>query len=199
MFRGNRRTALKVRNGTVQRKNRRARTPHYLNDDMPELVIDRRRPGRGYRHVANKEDVRRFLHILPEWPVLRIGLNAVVLDAGHEDCMGWHRPGVVAICAWDTDFEWLDCNPWFYSEHAVLLKKLDVPIYHDEYRIQVHFTEETARAFLLIHVLVHELGHHHDRMTTRSQRQTARGEGYAEAYARRYEDEVLARYQRMFG
>src|SRR5436309_2246287 len=106
MFRGHRRSAMKVQNGVVQRKNRRRRTPHYLRDEMPTLVIDRRRPGRGYHHVASKDDVRRFLTIVPEWATLSVGLNAVVLDSGLQDCMGWHRPGVVAICAWDTDFVW---------------------------------------------------------------------------------------------
>ena len=43
MFRGNRRSAMKVRDGVVQRKNRSSRTPHYLRDEMPTLVIDRRR------------------------------------------------------------------------------------------------------------------------------------------------------------
>jgi hypothetical protein len=198
MFRGNRRSAMKVRSGIVQRKNRSARTPHYLHDEMPTLVIDRRRPGRGHHHVASKDDVRRFLGILPEWRELSVGLNAVVLDSGFLDCMGWHRPGVVAICAWDADFVWHDCLPAFYAEHAAIIEKLNVPVCRVDDRIEVQFTEATARAFLLVHVLVHELGHHHDRMATRSKRNTASGEGYAEAYARRHEDEILSRYHRRF-
>ena len=34
-----------------------------------------------------------------------------------------------------------------------------------------------------MHVFLHELGHHHDLMMTRSRRKTARGERYAEKYA----------------
>src|SRR5262249_26227754 len=37
------------------------------------------------------------------------------------------------------------------------------------------FTESSAQAFLLVHVLVHELGHHHDRMTSPGQRNVTRG------------------------
>jgi len=52
-------------------------------------------------------------------------------------------------------------------------------------RLVTTWTEGQARAFQLVHVLLHELGHHHDRMTTRSQQNAARGERLAEEYARR--------------
>jgi hypothetical protein len=60
------------------------------------------------------------------------------------------------------------------------------------------FTETSAQAFLLVHVLVHELGHHHDRMTSPSRRDCTRGEPYAEEYARRYEDRIWPAYCRVF-
>jgi hypothetical protein len=60
------------------------------------------------------------------------------------------------------------------------------------------FTESTAQAFLLVHVLVHELGHHHDRMTSPRQRDFTRGERYAEDYAKRYEDAIWPAYCRVF-
>ncbi len=52
---------------------------------------------------------------------------------------------------------------------------------------------------MLVHILVHVLGHHHDRMTTRSRKSTARGESFAERYAREHEDEILTRYRDAFG
>ncbi|MBI3467312.1 MAG: hypothetical protein HY000_30250 [Planctomycetes bacterium] len=110
MFRTQRRTAMKVRNGRVQRKNRHAKTPHYFHAEMASLVIDRLRPGLGCRHVVRKEHVRRFLPLLPNWHELSRGLNAIVLAAGNSNCMGWHQPGVVAICAWDREIEWDDCD-----------------------------------------------------------------------------------------
>jgi hypothetical protein len=61
---------MKVREGRVQRKNRWARTPNYLTHDMPTLVIDRKNPGPGYRHLATKEELRRFLALLPNWEEL---------------------------------------------------------------------------------------------------------------------------------
>ena len=195
MFRTSRRSATKVHNGQVQRKNRHDQTPHYLTHEMPSLVIDRKRPGEGYRHLVFQDEIRRFLDILPQWGELRLKLDAIVMDEGG-DCMGWHRSGVVAICAWDRSIE-IPAEAKFIEEHREVFEKLGIP-----YRLKdnsaiglIEFNELTAKAFQLIHVLVHELGHHHDRMTTRSQNNPARGETYAEAYARQWEDEILHRYR----
>jgi len=47
--------------------------------------------------------------------------------------------------------------------------------------------------------LLHELGHHHDRMTTKSKRTASRGEGYAERYALAYADRIWESYLNEFG
>lgn len=95
----NRKTAPKVRDGTVQRKNRWEMPANYYNTPQGELVFDRERPGHGYKHLLRLDDVRRFLGVLPMWDELSDGLNAVVLARGEPDCQGWHYPGVVALCA----------------------------------------------------------------------------------------------------
>src|SRR3954452_23764667 len=65
--------------------------------------------------------------------------------------------------------------------------------------IEVRWTDAQARAYQLLHILPHELGHHHDRMTTRSRRNAARGEPFAEAYANRVLDRIWADYATRFG
>jgi hypothetical protein len=94
-----RRSTPRVRDGKVQRKNRTAVTPHYSHTPQPYPAVDRRRPGAGYRHFLTKQHVYRFLAILPDWAELSRGLNAVVLAPGDASCLGWHTPGIVAICA----------------------------------------------------------------------------------------------------
>jgi hypothetical protein len=64
---------------------------------------------------------------------------------------------------------------------------------------QLEWTESQARACQLLHVLLHELGHHHDRMTNRSKTRAARGEPYAERYALRYEAGIWDAYLQEFG
>jgi len=193
-----RKSTPKVRGGKVQRKNRSARTPT-IYTWQGHLVVDKEKPGRGYKHLAGKWDVRRFLGILPQWDELSGGLNTVLLAEGGYGCMGWHRPGIVAICAWDREIVWDDCDQKFYRGNKRLFDKLDVECRPNGKEWYIDWTESKAKAFSLIDVLVHELGHHHDRMTTRSKRRTARGEPYAEAYARRWEDTILERYFEVFG
>jgi hypothetical protein len=49
-------------------------------------------------------------------------------------------------------------------------------------RFELRWTEPQARAYQLLCVLPHELGHHHDRMPGPSRR-AGRGDRYADAYA----------------
>ena len=76
-----------------------------------------------------------------------------------------------------------DGGPAWLQEHARILDRLEVERDRLGERWQVRRTEEQARSFQLMHVLPHELGHHRDRMTTRSKARAARGELYAERYA----------------
>jgi hypothetical protein len=71
---------------------------------------------------------------------------------------------------------------WYY-EHADVLELLGVKVWKVGPRWVAQWTEDQARAYQLLHVFLHELGHHADRMSTRSGRCAARGEAYAEQYA----------------
>lgn len=109
------------------------------------------------------------------------------------------RAHVVALCAWEHDLWWERCDPGFERQHQALFDLLGVGRGDRGGRIEVRWTESQARAFQLLHVLPHELGHHHDRMTTRSRREAARGEPYAESYADRVLETVWDAYVRRFG
>jgi hypothetical protein len=184
-----RRQSPKVRDGRVQKKNNWARTPV-----ANEIRLDRRDPGWGGRHLITIAQLREYIGLLPMWDEVAAGLEAIVLD-GALDCMGWCEAGVVAICDWDADLWWEDSVPAWMDEHRELLERLDVEITDTE----VRWTEAQARGFQLLHILPHELGHHHDRMTTRTQRYAARGEPYAEEYANRVLDDVWPAYISRFG
>jgi hypothetical protein len=194
-----RKTGTKVWDGKVVRKNRTELSNHYSQVRQIETVIDRRRPGPGYKHYLTITDVRRFIAILPDWSELSIGLDAIVLAEGG-NAMGWHSDGVVAVCAWARELV-LDWDKTFISAHAEVLNRLGVgrePIAGDADGMWCHFSESSIKGFQLMHVLLHELGHHHDRMTTTSQVQAARGESYAERYALRYADTLWDAYFREF-
>ena len=84
------------------------------------------------------------------------------------------------------------------DRHRDIVERLGVPVEATAEGHVLHFTEETLRAYQLLHVLLHELGHHHDRMTTRSRRRASRGEHFAELYARTHADYIWARYFEVF-
>ena len=123
----NRKTTPQVKLGQVQRKNRWELTPNYYNTPQIYPVFDKERPGQGYRHLIKKKDLFDFIEILPEWKTISIGLNAVVLSAGDDSCMGWHKYGVVGITAWEKQIEWNCCSVEFYKEHNEIFKKLYIP------------------------------------------------------------------------
>lgn len=198
MRRTHRRTATRVVGGRVLRKNNwTPASGDFYALDQADVELDRRSPGKNYRHLVSIAQLREFIKLLPQWETVAIGLNAIVLDEG-QDCMGWHRYGVVAVCAWERELWWDDCDPGFEREHRSILDLLSVQRGVTDESVEVRWTEEQARAFQLLHILPHELGHHHDRMTTRRQQRTGRGEAYAESYAETVMETVWPRYQQRF-
>jgi hypothetical protein len=194
----NRKSAPKVKAGRVQRQNNWTLTRNYYNSEQRIPVIDRKRPGVNYRHLLRKKDVVSFLGILPDWNEISKGLNAIVLAQGDEECFGFHIPGSIHICAWSRDM-WITVTKKFYETSADLLDRLGVPSESDgDDAFICKFTEKTARAHQLLSTFLHELGHHHDRMTTKSKTRSSRGEPYAEEYARKYEARIWNRYHEVF-
>src|SRR3954468_24628576 len=77
-----RRTATRVRDGRVQKKQNWAPDRQdYLALPQDEIRIYRRDPGKGYRHLVTVEQLRAFLDMLPDWEEAAIGVDAIVLNA----------------------------------------------------------------------------------------------------------------------
>jgi hypothetical protein len=194
-----RKTSPRVLGGKVQRKNNWQLTPSIYHTAQPLPEILRKRPGKGSRHLLKQADIYAFIELLPDWRELSQGLNAIVLAPGRWNCFGYHVPGVVHICAWDNEL-WLEVTAKGYEQEKEILTRLGVPCEEDEAGDMIcKFTESTAKAHQLLATLLHELGHHHDRMTTRSKGRASRGEGYAEEYARRYAELIWEKYIETFG
>ena len=108
--------------------------------------------------------------------------------------------GVVAICAWERQHT-IDWDTVFVNDHLAILDRLGVelePMENDRNGTWCHFDDSSIKGFQLMHILLHELGHHHDRMTTKSQMRSARGERFAESYALQYADVLWDAYFREF-
>jgi hypothetical protein len=200
MSRFHRKTAPGVRNGRVRHRNNWKRTPDCYNTPQRVPAIDRQRPGDGYRHLLRKRDVARFVRLIPDWDELSRGLDVILLAAGRENCDGWYNErGVVAVCAWPTNPTWEVDEVW-YEGHRGFMERVGARVETNDGGERVwSWTPDTARAYQLCHVFLHELGHHHDRMTTRSRRECSRGEPFAEGHAWLYEGLIWERYLAEFG
>ena len=97
--------------------------------------------------------------MLPDWDRLAVGLNAVVLAPGEFNVGGFHVPGVVAVCAWERDL-WREITDDHYAKHREVFARLNVEIKETEFGVLCKFDEPSARAYQLLHILLHELGHH---------------------------------------
>jgi hypothetical protein len=192
-----RKTTPGVKLGKVQKKNLYRQTPNYYLTASSQLIIERRNPGRGCVHAVTEEDLRRFVSLLPEWSELSRGLNAILLAPFAEDADGYYVPGVLHLCAIEEDF-WIEFTLTFFQEHRDIFERLGVPFREDKKAeiVTCFFDERTMRAYYLLHIFLHELGHHRDQMTSKK---GTRGEGFAEEFARRYEALVWPRFKEYFG
>ncbi len=194
----NRKTNPRVIDGVVQTKHNHTPTSTYWNTPQSFPVVDKERPGPGHRHYLGKQHVVGFIELLPDWAELSKGLDAILLSAARRRSEGWYDLGVVGICAWPKD-PWCVVDASYYEDHKQVFARLGVPCETKGEDYLCKFSESMVRAYQLLHIFLHELGHHHDRMTTRRQRETGRGETYAEEYALRHEQLIWAHYADRFG
>jgi hypothetical protein len=193
----NRRTATKVKDGRVQRKNRHRPTGH------DGYVLGRESPGRGFRHVVSKRDVQAFIDIVPDWHRLSERLERIVLASPVEGCDGeyafYHREetGAIFLRAWHDD-HWTDLATGYFDSHQNIFETLGVSYDRLDDRITCRFTEAQARAFMLLHIFMHELGHHYDRIHQKHLG-SSKGEDYAERFATSRFDQLFPAYVRVFG
>ena len=193
----NRRTATKVKDGRVQRKNRHTPTTHL------GYIIDRESPGRGYRHVVTKRDIQTFLDLIPEWPALSQRLERIVLAARSDDLDGfaefYYREGTGAIFlnAWSENL-WVRLRRPYFDQHRFIFERFGLSFDLGNEAVECRFTDSQARAFVLLHIFMHELGHHRERLS-KKHRTSCIGETYAERFANRYLDVLYPAYVRVFG
>ena len=200
MLRGyqRRKVAPKVRDGAVQKKNNHEPTAAL------GYVLARESPAKGCRHVVTKRDVRLFTSIIPDWHRLAEGIESIVLTSSGRDHDGryqifqFEKTGSIELPAWDGDL-WQVLSPEYFQEHAELFALLGVASEPHADGTQCRFTLAQAKAFLLLHVFLHEFGHHVDRMESKAQRAARRGEPFAENYANELCAKIWPAYMRVFG
>tara|TARA_R110001592_G_scaffold254129_2_gene517448 strand:+ start:16557 stop:17162 length:606 start_codon:yes stop_codon:yes gene_type:complete len=194
----NRKTSPKVIGGHVQRKNNHTPTA------SEGYVVDRVRPGKGFKHVLTKKDIHDFTDLIPDWCDISEGIESVILDTGDEYADGYYKhynregTGAIWLSAWPSDL-WITFNKEYFEEHEWLLQELGVPIEEEKDEFICHFVPSTAKAFMLLHVFLHELGHHVDKLRSRKKNIMRGGEAFAEQYANERFRELFPSYASKFG
>lgn len=191
-----RKSAPGVKGGKVQKKNRQTLSPDIYEHEFDELVVIRERPLKGYFHAVTPSDVRRWVRRIPEWAAVTDQVKAVVLTEGGDWAFGrYNNAGIIKIDAWPKRPEplaerkdWLVERIWEASGSP--WRSYDQP---------VALSRSEAKAFLLLGTFLHELGHHLDRITTRSGLDAANGEPFAIDYELRRQRELWDAYLEEFG
>ncbi len=126
------------------------------------------------------------------------------MDAGDEFIDGLYRhygyegTGIIWLSAW-AESMWVEFNDDYFKEHQWHFDALGV---HYEKNVEAwccHFTESQAKAFLLLHIFLHELGHHVDKLRSKNQNIMRGGEEFAESYANQTFKEIWPLYLEKFG
>jgi hypothetical protein len=186
----NRKTTPKVRDGRVQKKNRHA--PTRLNS----LSIGVTRPHAGLRHVTSKQDLWKFLRLIPDWKRVSTDLDMIYLACGRggfDGCYEYPQHPTITLSPWRNDLTIWPLDH-YYLAHEDIFRALGVScgINADGER-ECRFTEDSARAYQLLHIFLHELGHHHYRIT-QGRGRSGGTEKYAEDYAIRWQHRLWNKY-----
>ena len=76
----------------------------------------------------------------------------------------------IYLSAWEAD-QWVEYSAEHYKNHQEIFERLGVPCEAmDDGDYLCKFDEPAIRDYQLLHILLHELGHHHDRMSTQRQK-----------------------------
>ena len=194
----NRKSTPKVSGGQVQKKNNHKLTPNYWNTIQHEIQVDTEKPGKGYKHFLKKRDILKFIEIIPNWNVYSEHLDGILLEKGDSNHDGlYYYSGVICISAWPKDKD-VELNKQYFKEHKELFKRLNIKSVKKQSHYFCEFTEDQIKAFQLLHIFLHELGHHFDRIKTKFKHSSARGEDFAEDFAFEHEKQMWNKYEEEF-
>lgn len=194
----NNKTTPKVVDGKVQKKYNHAITAR------EGYTVDRKRPYKGFKHVITKKEIHDFIELIPDWEKLGIGIEAIILDEGGDNFDGlychyeYEKTGIIWLSAWPKEM-WVDFNDEYFKEHQWHFDTIGLVYEKNKDEWTCHFTEKQAKAFMLTHIFLHELGHHVDKLRSKKQNIMVGGEEYAEKFANDKFNEIWPSYVQRFG
>lgn len=153
--------------------------------------------------MVSKRNVQDFIDLIPGWDRYSERLERIVLARPVDSCDGAHvfyyreETGAIFLYAWREDL-WIELANSYFDSHRKIFEMLGVSFDRGDEHVMCRFTESQARAFMLLHVFMHELGHHYDRIHQKH-RYSSKGEDYAEKFALSRFEQLFAAYIAKFG
>jgi len=193
----NRKTTPKVKDGTVIKKNNHAITA------LQGYVVDRERPDKGYKHVIKKKEIHDFIEIIPNWDEISLGIESIVLDSGDNSFDGLYRhfshenTGIIWLSAWPEKL-WVNFDNEYFTEHKWHFDSIGLKYEKENEEWICYFTEFQAKTFMLMHIFLHEMGHHVDKLRSKNKNQMLGGEEFAENFANKMFEEIWPIYSIKF-
>lgn len=167
--------------------------------------VHRRSPGRQRYHPASPDDVRRFVQLIPGWQRVADDLDGVLLcgpwSAEYYDTEGLYGQHGIVLFSWPKDPR---LSMWYaFTRHVPdTIRYLGLKERKRDRSFQSLWTPAQARAYVLLFVLLHEIGHHVDWVMSRDvhrRRRAGRGEPFAEDWAAEYRHRMWDDYVSAFG
>jgi hypothetical protein len=197
-MRAPRKTNPGVRGGKVQKKNWDGTTHNYWDHEPSEIVIERRRPGAGFRHFVTVDEIRRFTALIPKWNEVSKGLRAIVFVPFNPFWYGrYNCEGILQVSAWPHEL-WLEVGKDNFERDKGLFELLKIEIEDLPHGHLIKPSEGQVKAMQLLGTFLHELGHHVDRMNSRKRDNCHNGEPFALAYESEWRERLYPAYLREF-
>jgi hypothetical protein len=180
----------------VSPKNRTAIT------EVHGYVIEKTPAGRGYMHVVSPKQLREFIEIIPDWQMLSRHLECITLGGGSDNAGLYYpherrRTGRIWLYAWEKNLWSEVCKDWL-TDHRHILDAIGATYFIKLDSAICRLTVAQARAFSLLHVFMHEVGHHRDFLRRRGY-SLPNCEWVAEEFANNLFQTLLPRYVERFG
>lgn len=97
------------------------------------------------------------------------------------------------MSAWPEEL-WGDFEEEYFQEHRWHFDLFGVVYEKQKKEWACYFTEGQARAFMLLHIFLHELGHHVDKLRSKNKNEIFGGEEYANKLCKQMWPQYVSRF-----
>jgi len=180
------RPLTRIKGGRPKPKPNRSDHLRWFPGPPGRFRVVRKPPGRQRYHPAGAEEIERFVGLIPSWEEISCDLDGVMLCAPwqeeYPDTEGLYGEHAIILFSWPRQPEERFRHS-FTRQLPEVAGRLSLRERRKDRDYAVTWSPSQARAYVLLFVLLHEIGHHVDWLLCRRGRYARRGESFAEDWA----------------